>query len=89
MLCADLMGNVGSRFTDIPVHFSHYADMLITIQKGMLLVSDVAGSPCVRGLVCFQAGVGQDNDEPLCIFVGRRNGGVLIRNKFRQFRRGT
>lgn len=83
------MGNVGPRFTDIPIHFSHDPNMLITIQKGMLLVSDIAGSPSVRGLVCFQAGVGQDNDEPLCIFVGRRNGGVLICNKLRQFRRWT
>lgn len=83
------MGNVRSCFTDIPIHFSHDADMLITVQEGMLLVPDIAGSPSVRGLVCLQAGIGQDNDEPLCIFVGRRNWGVLICNELRQFRRWT
>ena len=83
------MGNVGSCFTDITIHFSHNTDVLVTVQEGMLLVPDIAGSPSMRGFVCFQAGIGQDNDEPLRIFVGRKDWDMLICNKLGQFWRWT
>lgn len=74
------MSDVGPRLTDIPVHLAHDANMLVTVEKRVFLLSLNAHvtSTGVRRLVSFEARVGQDYNQALRVLVRRRNGGMLL-----------
>ena len=81
------MGNIGSRVTDVAVHFSHHTNMLIAVEEGVFLIS-CAGSPTtMRRFVSLKTGIGQDHDQALAVFIGRWDRDMLLSNKVRKFRR--
>jgi len=62
---SDLVGNIGPSITDIAVHFSHHSNVLVAIEKGILLVS--AGHPrsprsTVRCFVSLETSIGENDD---------------------------
>ena len=79
----DLMGDVWTGITNVTVHFPHHADMLVAIQKRVLLfsASPEAAVPSVRRLVSFKAGVGENDNKPLGILVGGGNWDMLLRDQ--------
>lgn len=58
------MGDVRARVADVAVHFAHDANVLIAIQQRVFVFTMNAGTAAatMRGLVCFEAGIGQDDD---------------------------
>ena len=78
---SNLVGDIGSGITDIATHLAHDADVLITVQQRVLLLALCAGSAISTiedGLVGFETGVGEDDDQALGVFVGGWNGDMLL-----------
>ena len=57
------MGNIRPRIADVPVHLSHDADVLVTVEQRvfLLLVGPIAAGAGVGRLVRLQAGVREDD----------------------------
>lgn len=85
----NLVRYIGACLADVSVHLSHDANVFIAVQKRVLLVSHHAIASTVRSLVGLEAGIGQDDDQALSIFVSRRNGNMLLCNQLREFWRWT
>ena len=58
----NLVSNVRSCFTDISSHLPHNADMLVTVQQRVLLLSAGSSDWSMCSSKCFQAGIGKNND---------------------------
>lgn len=77
------MGDVWPSIANVAIHLSQNSDMLIAVQERVLVLamhSRAAGST-VGGLVCFEAGVGEDDDKALGVLVRRRDRCTLLGNK--------
>ena len=83
------MCDIWSCFTNVPVHLPHDPNMLITVQERVFFVLDNAATTAMRGFVRFETRIGEDNNQPLGIFVGGRYGRVLFSHKLWKFRRGA
>lgn len=84
---ADLVGDVWTRITDVAAHLPHDTNMLVAVEKRVLvLLSDTAAS-AMRGLVRLKTGIGEDDDEALRVLVAMGNGLRLFCNKLGQIRR--
>lgn len=83
------MCNVRPRLADVPVHFAHDANMLVAVQKRILLLAldTHVASACVGGLIRLEAGVGQDNNQPPCVPIVGGDWDVLLRNELRKLGR--
>jgi len=57
-----LMSNVRPCFTDVSSHLPHNADMLVTIQQRVLLLSSRPSNRSVCGSKRFQTCIGKNND---------------------------
>lgn len=82
------MGDIGSSFADVPVHLPHDRDMLIAIEERMFVVSGISGlAPPTRAgnFVGLEGGIGQDNDQPLCVLVASRYRHMLFSYHLRKF----
>lgn len=77
---AHLMGDVGTGFANIAAHLSHDANVLVGIQQRVFLVAGPSPTPGV-GLVGFERGIGQDDDQTLRVTVRRGDGLMLLSNK--------
>lgn len=78
------MRNVGSRVANVTVHLPHDTDVFVAVEQRVLVLplhAHTAAATAVRGLVRFEAGIGEYDDEPRCVLVTRRNGNVLFGNK--------
>ncbi len=83
------MCDVGPGIANVPVHLAHDANVLIAVEKRVLFLplhAHAAGA-AVRGLVGFEAGIGEDDNQPLRVLVGGRDGRVLFGHQLGQ-RRG-
>lgn len=76
----NLVGNVWPCVTDVSIHLSHDADVFIAVQERVLFVSYHAIASTMRGFIRFEAGIGQDDDHALGVFVGRSDGNTLLCN---------
>lgn len=83
------MGNIGAGVANIPVHLAHDANVLVAVEKRVLVLSLDSGAAdaAMRRLVGFEAGIRKDDDESLGVLVGRRNRHVLLSHELRQRRR--
>lgn len=64
------MRDIWSGVTDVPVHLPHDSNMLITIQKRVFFVLYDAAPAAMRGFVRFETRIGENDNQPLCIFIG-------------------
>lgn len=80
-----LMCYVGSSVADVAVHLAHDADMLVAVKQRVLVILDAVAA-AVGSLVCFEAGIGEDNDQALGVLVGRGDGDCLLGDELRQLR---
>lgn len=83
------MSYIRSSVADVSVHLSHHADVFIAVQERVLFVFHGSVSAPVRGLVSFQAGMRQDDDEALAILVGGSYWYMLLGYELWQLRRRT
>lgn len=79
---SNLVGDVRSGFADITVHLAHDANVLVGVEQGVLVAS--TGAP-VRGTICLQAGIGQDDYEAFGVFVVVRDRDVLLGDELGEF----
>lgn len=82
-----LMSNIRSGVTDVAAHLAHDANMFIAVQQRVLVLL-AAGLGAVGCAVGFQAGIGQDHNQSLGIFITGCNGHMLFGDQARQFGRG-
>ena len=61
------MGDVWTSIANVTIHLSQNSDVLIAVQERVLVlaVHPRAAGSTVRGFVCFEAGVGEDDDKTL------------------------
>lgn len=83
------MSDVWSGITNVPVHLPHNPNMLITVQKRVLFVLYHATTAAMTGPVRFKTGIGENDNQPLCVFVGGRYGSVLFGHELGEFRWGA
>ena len=84
------MGDIRPGITDIPIHFSHDADMLVRVEEGELLIAaGGSGTATVSSAVGLQTGIGENDDETLGVLVVSRDGHVLLCDELGKLRRGT
>lgn len=79
-----LVCNVGSRITDVAVHLAHNSDMLVAVQKGILLLalhSHTVSTASMGSLVGLETGIGEDNDKPWAILIAVSNWNMLLCDK--------
>lgn len=79
------MSDVRPGLADVTVQLAHDTDVLVRVEERILLLSTV-GSPsgAVGGSVGLEAGVGEDDDEPLGVLVLRGDGDMLLCDELRQ-----
>lgn len=82
------MSNVRSGVTDVATHLAHDANVFIAVQQRVLVLLAAGLGPAVGCAVGFQAGVGQDHNQSLGIFITGCNGHMLFGHQARQFGRG-
>ena len=70
------MCDIWSCITDVTVHLAHDTDVLVTVQQAVLVIFHAIAP--VGSFVCLQAGVRQDYDETLAVFVGGWDGMCLL-----------
>lgn len=79
------MSNVGSGVANISIHLAHHSDVFVAVEERVLVlpVGTRTTPAAVRSFVGFEAGIRQNNNEPLRILVGRRNRCILLRYQLR------
>lgn len=77
------MGNVWARVTNVAAHFPHDTNVLIAVEKRVLVIFAGAGAG-VGSLVGLERGIGEDDDEALSIFVASRDWRGLLGNEARE-----
>lgn len=69
-----LMGDIWSSITDVSIHLAHNSDMLVAVEKGVLLLALCAGSAIScspkDSLVCLETSVRKNHDQSLGVFIG-------------------
>lgn len=82
MTCTNLMGDVWPRLTDVAPHFAHYTDVIVAVEKIELVFALVgAATTAVRGLVCLERGITEDDNHALRVFVCGGDGCMLFGNQ--------
>lgn len=63
----NLMGNIWPSITNVSIHLSQDPDVLIAVEERVLVLpmETCTTGATVRGLVCFEAGIGEDDNQPL------------------------
>lgn len=79
------MCDIWSCFTNVPIHLAHDPNMLVTVQERVLFILDNTATTTMRGFVGFETRIGEDNNQPLGIFVGGCYGRVLFGHKLWKF----
>ncbi len=73
------MCNVRSGIADIAVHLAHDTDMLITVEQRIFLLALRTRSVATEAsFVCFQAGIGEDDDQSAGVLVGGGDWNMLL-----------
>lgn len=82
------MGYVWPRLADVSVHLAHNANVLIAVQQRVLFLALDAHVPSagVGGLVRFETGVREDNDQALRVFISRDDRNMLLGHQLWQLR---
>ena len=83
------MRDIRPRFTDISVHLPHDTNVLVAVEQRVLVLTTIPGSSTMRGTVGFQAGVGEDHDQTLGVFVVGCDRDVLLSNELGELGRRT
>lgn len=83
------MGYVWPRLADVPVHLAHHTNVLVAVQQRVLLLALDTHVPSagVGGLVGFETGVREDDDQALRVLISRDDRDMLLGHQLRQFRR--
>lgn len=74
----DLMRDIRPSIADVAVHLAHDADVLIAVEQGVFLVTDAIATTAMGSFVGLEAGVRQDHDHALGIFIGRSDRDMLF-----------
>lgn len=74
------MYDVRSRLAYITTHFPHDADVIVTVEKRILVISCHAAATC-RGLEGLEGGIAQHHHQPLGVLVVGSDGDVLFRDE--------
>ena len=82
----NLVCNIGTSITDVAIHLTEDADVLIAVKQGILVLPVHAGATrtAMRGLVRLEARVGQNDNKSLRVLISRGDGGLLFCNELRQ-----
>lgn len=83
------MRDIWPCITNVPVHLPHDPNMLITVKKRVFFVLYDAASTGMTGFVRFETRIGENNNQPLCVFVVGRYGDVLFGHELWKFWRGA
>jgi len=76
---SNLVSDIRSCVTDVTIHFAHDTDVLVTVQQRVFLLALAAWSVAAKaGFVGLEAGIGEDDDQSLAVFVGGWDGDVLF-----------
>lgn len=75
-----LVGDVWAGVADISIHLSHDANMLVAVEEGVLLLAlnTHAAGPTVGSLVRLEAGMRENDNQPLGVLVGGCDGKMLL-----------
>lgn len=86
--CTHLMGDVRPRLADVATHFAHDANVVVAVEKVVLVLPRSRASSCaVRRLVSLEGGIAQHHNEPLAVLVVGGDRRVLLRDKLGQLGR--
>lgn len=77
------MRDIRTGITDIAVHLSHDANVLVAVEQRVLVILD-AITPGMHGLVGLEAGIGQDDDEASAVVVTTGDGNMLFSDQLRE-----
>jgi len=76
---SNLVSDIRSCVADIAVHLAHDTNVLVTVQQRVFLLALTARSVATEaGLVGLETGIGENDDQPLRVLVGGRDGNVLL-----------
>lgn len=79
----NLMRDIRTSITDIAVHLSHDANVLVAVEQRVLVVLDTV-TPGMHGFVGLEASIGQDDDETLAVLVITGNRNMLFSDQLRE-----
>lgn len=82
------MCNIRTSITNVPVHLAHDTNVFVAVEQRVFVVLHARTAAAVRGLVGLEAGIGEDDNEPLRVLVIQRDGRVLFSYQLRKSRRG-
>jgi hypothetical protein len=74
------MRYVGTSVTDIAIHLAHDADVFVAVEQRVLVILHAIAT-AMRSLVRLKAGIGQDDDQTLGVFVRCCDGCLLLGDK--------
>lgn len=77
------MCNIRPSIANVSVHLPHYTNVLVAVEQRVLVFALHARATyaAVGCLVGLEAGIGQDDDQPLAILVVGSDGHVLLGNE--------
>lgn len=84
------MRDVRSSIANVAVHLAHDTDVLVAVEERVLFLAvgtKPARTAAVRGLVRLKAGIGEDDNESLGVFVRVCDGDVLLGHQLWEGRR--
>ena len=85
---SNLVSDIRPCVTDVTIHFAHDTDVLVTVQQRVFLLALTAWSVATKaGLVGLEAGIGEDDDQSLRVFVGGWYGDMLFGDELWERRR--
>lgn len=89
VVVSNLVSDIGTGITNVSVHLAHDSNMLVAVEQRVLLLplNTVSAGASMRGLVCLETGVGQNDNQSLRVLVCRGNRDILLGDQLRQSRR--
>lgn len=86
---SNLMCDIRPSLTDISVHLAHHTNVFIAVEQRVFFIPTRAIATTVGSTICFQAGMGEDDNQALGFLVIWRNRDMLFSDKLRQLGRGA
>jgi hypothetical protein len=79
------VGDVRPRFTDVAAHFPHYTNVVIAVEKVVLVFPcSWSAASAMRCLVCLERGIAQYYNQALLVLVRCGDGRMLFRDQLGQ-----
>ena len=71
--------DVWPSFADVATHLAHYADVIVAVEKVVLVFARARTPARAMGcLVCLESRIAKDDDQPLCVLVISGNRDMLL-----------